>query len=73
MLLMWFVVGVVIMQKRYKLLVAMSLVVGLYLTLLLSPVAIFRYAYPIVILGPVFVGLLWRRDEDTNDSLSSAI
>lgn len=73
MLLMWFVVGVVIVQKRYKLLVAMSLVVGLYLTLLLSPVAIFRYAYPIVILGPVFVGLLWRRDENTNDSLSSAI
>ena len=57
-LLLLFTIGYVIMRQKYNLLLPLSLVFGLYLTLLLSPVAIFRYAYPVVILAPVFIGLI---------------
>lgn len=59
MLLLLFVIGYVIAKRHYRLLMPLSLVFGLYLTLLLSPVAIFRYGYPIVMLAPMLTGLIF--------------
>lgn len=57
-----FVLAVLLYEKRYQLLVSMSFVIGLYLTLLLSPVAIFRYFYPIMMTIPLFLMLLFKRE-----------
>lgn len=53
--LLLFVVCYLLAKKRYNALMPISLIFGLYLTLLISPVAIFRYIYPIVMLAPVMV------------------
>ncbi len=53
-----FAVGVIILQKRWKLLMPLSLLVGLYITLFLSPVALMRYYFPIMLLAPVLIGLI---------------
>ena len=47
------------LKRRYYLLMPFGLILGLLLTLLLSPVAIFRYAYPIVILAPCFIAMFY--------------
>lgn len=59
MLLLLFVIGYLITKRHYNFLMPLSLVFGLYLTLLLSPVAIFRYGYPIVMLAPLLIALLF--------------
>jgi len=59
MILFLFVIGYILAKRQYHLLMPLSLVFGLYLTLLLSPVAIFRYGYPIVILAPLFAALIF--------------
>lgn len=53
--LLVFVVCYLLAKKRYVALMPISLIFGLYLTLLISPVAIFRYLYPIIMLAPVMV------------------
>ena len=44
-----------IINRRYKLLLPYSFIFGLYFTLLLSPVAIFRYFYSIFIIIPICI------------------
>lgn len=56
-----FIVGIIIVRKDWRLLVPMAPVLGLYITLFLAPVAIFRYCFPVVILLPVWVSLLFKR------------
>ena len=55
-----FAVMMYIYRKQYHLFVPMALVVGLYITVLLGPVAIFRYCYPVLIIVPVILGGLKR-------------
>jgi len=51
-----FMIGIVIMRKQWKLLIPTSLIVGLYITIILAPVALFRYCFPIIMCTPlVFV------------------
>jgi hypothetical protein len=51
-----FAVVMYVYRKQYHLFVPMALVVGLYITVLLAPVAIFRYCYPVLIIIPVILG-----------------
>ena len=47
----------VIYKKEYKNLIPMGLLVGLWLTLLLSPAVLFRYAYPLCISMPFVLSI----------------
>ncbi|WP_225418587.1 DUF6020 family protein [Loigolactobacillus iwatensis] len=49
-------IGWVIYQRRYHYLYPASLVLGLWLTLLLGPVVLYRYVYPIAVAIPLFIG-----------------
>lgn len=55
----------IIFSKSFKALVILSPAIGLTLTLLLSPVAIYRYAFPIAILIPVFVSFIFKIKNDS--------
>lgn len=45
------------LYKKWHYFVPLAIVIGLYCTLLLSPVALFRYCLPIVILSPLLMGM----------------
>ena len=50
-------IAVCIIRKDKRAWVPLGLVVGLYITLLLSPVVLFRYVFPVVLSAPVWVAL----------------
>lgn len=59
----WFVCfGIVlcIYKKRYKMAVPFSLFVALWLSLMVSPVVVFRYAYPMMVCLPVLIAMMSR-------------
>ena len=45
-------------NKKYKLLFPMCIIIGLYLTLLLSPVSLYRYSFPIICSIPLCLYLV---------------
>lgn len=47
-------------KKEYKLLIPLSIILGYYATLLLSPVCIFRYCYGLLLCAPMCVALLFQ-------------
>ena len=53
-----FLLGISILRKNKKIFIPLSIVIGLYITLLLSPVALFRYCFPIIMLAPVFISFI---------------
>lgn len=57
-------VGILVYYKKYKGLVPLALCIGLWLTLLLSPVVLFRYMYPVVIAIPY---MLAKSKEEIGD------
>ncbi|MBQ3452694.1 hypothetical protein IJG28_00610 [Candidatus Saccharibacteria bacterium] len=57
-----FVLGYSIVRKNWKKIVPLGLMMGLYITLLLSPVAVFRYCFPIVILWPLLFAMLFEKN-----------
>ncbi|MBU3841238.1 MAG: hypothetical protein IAA25_09745, partial [Candidatus Ruminococcus intestinipullorum] len=42
-----------IYKKKYTMAVPFSILVGLWLTLMLSPVVLLRYAYPLIVSIPI--------------------
>lgn len=54
-LLYIFTIGICIVNKKYKLLIPLGVILGYYCTLFLGPVSLFRYAFPIIILSPFFI------------------
>lgn len=50
-----YTIGLLIRTKSYKLLTTLSPALGLFATLLVAPVAIYRYAFPMALLIPVFI------------------
>lgn len=58
--------GVLILRKKWKLFVPFSLVAGLYITLFLSPVALFRYYLPVVVIMPTLVGIILNELRGSN-------
>lgn len=54
-----FIFGLVILRKKFNYLVILSIFIGLYLTVLLCPVMLFRYFLPTVVLLPFLLFLLF--------------
>lgn len=52
-----------ILNKKYKLLVPFSLILGLLITVLLAPVALFRYNFPIIIIWPILISTFYLYKE----------
>ena len=52
------------LYRKWHLFVPLAIVVGLYCTLLLSPVALFRYCLPVVVLAPFMVGMCITSSKD---------
>lgn len=50
-----FLIGLIIVRRRFKYIVPLSMIIGLYVTILLGPVAIFRYSFPIIICWPILI------------------
>lgn len=57
-------IGVCIIRKKRKYIVAISAITGLYITIFLAPVALFRYSFPIVILLPIFAGIVLDKQKE---------
>ena len=62
-LLLVFAFFYVIYKKKIRLLYVLSLLFAYYLTLLLSPVCIFRYCYALVLCAPIIIAALISKDE----------
>lgn len=45
-------------RKNWKLFVPMSIIIGLYITIFLAPVSLFRYCFPIIICTPLLFEIL---------------
>lgn len=55
-----------IYKRRYEILVPFSILVGLWGTLMLSPVVVFRYLYPLIVCVPVILSMcIWDRRDTT--------
>ena len=54
----------ILYKKSYKYLVPLSYVFGLYITLFLSPVALFRYGFPILLITPVYFNIFFQKKEE---------
>ena len=54
-LIFLYCIGLLIKNKSIKLLAILSPAIGLFITLLVAPVAIYRYAFPIALLVPIFI------------------
>lgn len=59
-LLVLLLCGVAIYRKNKEFVLPLSLVLANYLILLLAPVAVFRYCYPIIIVAPILVVMLFK-------------
>ena len=53
-----------IIQKKKKYLIPLSCMCGLYITLFLAPVSLFRYCFPIVILMPVMISMIIEKEKN---------
>lgn len=54
-ILILFTFFLVIFKKKYKLLIPISIYIGIYITLFLSPVALYRYCYSVVLSLPLLI------------------
>ena len=55
-----FLIVLILYRKKYKYLIPISIYVGIYITLFLSPVALYRYVYSIVISIPLLTLILYK-------------
>ncbi len=53
-----FVGGIIIYRKKWRMMLPLGLILGNYLILLLAPVAVFRYCYPMVMMAPIMVVMM---------------
>ena len=56
----------VVYKKNLKILYPLSIILGYYLTLLLSPVCIFRYCYALILSAPIMIGFLTKKMKGCN-------
>ena len=57
-----YLICIYIMKKQWRLLIPFGMVAGLYITILLAPVSIFRYCYSAIIVTPIiFCTILSKR------------
>lgn len=54
-----------ILRRNFKYMLPISIILGLYATLFLSPVALFRYCFPIIMVFPLMINLiLYQKKND---------
>ena len=54
-----------ILRRNFKYMLPISIILGLYATLFLSPVALFRYCFPIIMVSPLMITLiLYQKKND---------
>ena len=54
-----------IFWRNFKYMLPISIILGLYATLFLSPVALFRYCFPIIMVSPLMINLiLYQKKKD---------
>ena len=63
-----FLIGISIIKKRWSLFVPLSIILGLYVTLFLSPVCLFRYCFPIFIIMPIIISLILTSNTKRNEN-----
>lgn len=59
-----FVIFYLIYTKKYNFFIPLSLVLGLYLTILLAPVTLYRYIYPIILSIPLICSTILKTNEE---------
>lgn len=52
------IIMMVIYKKRYQLFYPLGIIIGLYLTLFLAPVALYRYVFPIICVSPLYMYII---------------
>ena len=57
-----FTFGYTLIKKKKEFINALLLTLGLYVTILLSPVSLFRYSFPIVIIFPILFSMLLKKE-----------
>ena len=62
-------VAVCLIKKIRRMLLPLSLMVGLYITLLLAPVVLFRYVFPIILSAPLFLVVLFTEKKLGKDDI----
>lgn len=55
-----FTIGYLLYRRQYEQTLALLPLLGLWLTLLLSPIALMRYSYPFMLCAPVFTALIYK-------------
>ena len=58
----WFLllsIGVIIIKKKWKLLIPLSSIFGLTLTIVFAPVIVLRYLFPVIITVPILLSLIF--------------
>lgn len=54
-----------ILRRNFKYMLPITIILGLYATLFLSPVALFRYCFPIIMVSPLMINLiLYQKKND---------
>ena len=61
-----FAIALAVVKKNKKIVLPIGLIVGLYITLLLSPVVLFRYVFPIVLCAPLLLALIFQGDNQSH-------
>lgn len=51
----------VILRRNYKALVPLSLLYGVIITMLLGPVSLIRYGYPLIFTAPIVISVIFRK------------
>lgn len=65
-ILILFTLFLVIFKKKYKLLIPISIYIGIYATLFLSPVALYRYCYSVVLSLPILIMIIIKSFKNNN-------
>ncbi len=58
-----YVLGLCIMKKKKEYLIPLGYLAGIYATIILAPVSLFRYIFPILIVMPIMVSIIIEKEE----------
>ena len=61
----------VIYKKKYNLLIPISIYIGIYVTLFLSPVALYRYCYSVMLSLPLIILIIAKVYENKNNKIKN--
>ena len=52
------------MKNKKEYLIPLGYLAGIYATIILAPVSLFRYIYPILIVMPIMVSIIIEKEEN---------